>query len=491
MTRLIAKLSLAIVASVGLTAQAPSGTTMTVAARSVAKVIALECPGSTSRVGSGFVWRDSATVVTARHVVAGCRRVTIYFQSQGKSYTARPDREIRSRDLMTLRLDAASGLAPLRAAIGLPPVNARLEAIGFALGAPTMDSKSLNVTLANQPPGAKLSDMLADDFRRRILQSGELRLDTGILRLDGNLLPGLSGAPLITQSGTVAAIGSGGLLDGAGGVVWAVRADYLTELATAAPATTMAAPAGTSGLTYAYQTQQAAVSTIGCGVGRLQKSGTIAIENLSTDDMLGLQQLSAVTGFWQDPNARRSRFDVWVDAGSGATIVLPERSVIRRTSSTNCEATIGAGIYIEITIAQTDTSSEVANANSRQAISLAFETSPWLYRQYGMLPDQQWTYPSPRFRPDGFGVRRAAYLVPGPPPDYTNVRSDYMFVTHMFRGNRYVGVAAMRRDFFVNPQAPQYCAAQPYDPNCQQEALRYKPWAKAVVATHLATMTPR
>ena len=65
---------------------------------------------------------------------------------------------------------------------------------GFALGQPTRDTHPLRLTFANTE-APSLSDVLPDAERADIRKVGFPALDTQVLRLDGNLLPGHSGAP--------------------------------------------------------------------------------------------------------------------------------------------------------------------------------------------------------------------------------------------------------------------------------------------------------
>jgi hypothetical protein len=283
---------------VGVAAQAqtPSPQVVQSVLRDVAQVVASGCGQGGTRTGTAFLWPDPQRMVTARHVVAGCGGVRVQFPD-GQSYLARPERELAAHDLVLLRLDRASSRRPLTVRTGVPAIHSRVAVVGYALGAPTPDDKLLTVTAANRdPPGAKLADMLAPRFRQELQAAGALSLATAILRLDGNLLSGHSGAPLIASDGSVVGIGSGGLQDGAGGLVWAVRTSYLPALAQAPVIAATAPLRRSSRLVFADQAPQATVRQQRCGTFTLSLARTVPLATLAqtSDDQMGVRQLLSV-----------------------------------------------------------------------------------------------------------------------------------------------------------------------------------------------------
>ncbi|MBI1178964.1 MAG: hypothetical protein GC201_00295 [Alphaproteobacteria bacterium] len=471
-------------------ANAPTAAMLVETGKKVARIRASSCAGGQERAATAFVWPDPQHVVTARHVVAGCTRISMIFPD-GKSYTATPARELHPRDLVLLTLDRPSGLAPLEIGAEVPPVNAKVAAVGYALGAPTADSKMLDVTVANAPPGSKLADMLDDRFRAKLLASGELDLQTLVLRLDGNLLPGLSGAPLVGPDGRVVGVGTGGLQDGLGGIVWAVRASYVAELPNAAAVASIGAMRRASGLSFADQTPQAQVEGVSCGSMTLSRSRLVQLGELSrdSDDVVGLSQLAAVFGL-TFPDLSALRFEVWVDPQSGASVAVPEGATL--TSQGNyCTASVGPGVDLFVRGVHTDAEDANQRMAAAQQASQQFEQDmATLFPAY-MQPDPSFTYPMPKVRAaDGFVVRRSAYANMRPASPYGDVYADYAFVTHMMRGGDYVGVGATRRGITVNPQAMQFCQVQPADYQCQQVRQLFAGWARAALAVHLSTMPP-
>jgi len=194
-------------------------------AKSVVQVQARGCPDH-DRIGSGFAFGPDEYIATALHVVAGCDNITVYWEKHGgATQRAEVARVLNGADLALLQAQGAPGRT-LTAEPQRPATNDELEALGYYFAVPTMDNKPLRVTFGS----SRLRDMLPTAVRRELEQSGAIDLDLEIVRLDGHLLPGLSGAPIFNQAGRVVAIGSGGLKSGAASVSWGVPAIHLQEL---------------------------------------------------------------------------------------------------------------------------------------------------------------------------------------------------------------------------------------------------------------------
>lgn len=484
----VASTPLPMSAAVG--AQEPSVAVMQAALRSVGRVVAEDCGETAERTATAFVWSDDETLVTARHVVAGCALISVTLESTGQTYTASPKRELANRDLVLLRTDKPMGVAPLSAAGGLPDVGSRLVAIGYPVGVPTSDSKMLDVTVRNTPPGSKLADMLPAELGKQVASSGKFAMDTAILRLDGNLLPGHSGAPLIDAAGNVRAIGSGGLQNGAGGVVWAVRADYLDELAAGPAITSVAAEPEDSNLRFAHQRPQSDEKSVTCGTAVFVYSRSLSLADLyvSSDDKMGLQQL-AVTANTSLGSSVGERFDIWVDRDTGASLAVPAGRSISVGDGGRCE--VEASPHVRMAIQATDTpATDPAKRQMQvQLASVTFEA--WLASQAEgpYATDPSFSYVMPMQRPDGFVVRRVAYFR-NSPVSLSSVQVDYAFVTHMARGNRYYGVASIRSGLVVDVNNMQSCGVNPNSSTCVTEREKFRDWSRSSLAVHLATIPP-
>lgn len=483
----VAALAAALVAAPA-PAQAPSPARVQAMLREVAQVIASDCGGgSSARAGTAFVWPDAERMVTARHVVAGCGRLRVQFPG-GASFTARPERELVRHDLVLLKLPQSSGRQPLALAAADPPVHSQVAAVGYALGAPTPDDKLLTVTAANAGGRAVLRHILSDRFAREIEQSGALSLDTAILRLDGNLLSGHSGAPVLAADGRVVAVGSGGLQNGAGGVVWAVRATYLPLLARQQEIASDSRLQRPTGLLFADQAPQAEVRTQQCGPFALSVARTESLEQLAqgTDDPAGLRTLLETIG----PSlaeAGQDMFDVWVDRQSGAAIPLP-RGTQLKAGPAGCIAVLSGTVGFNIVTHRTTAATAEGRAQEVQMVSSALEQVLNISMP-GLMMDPQFTYRAPLERPDGFVARRkgAARAFPTAPG---TMQSDYVFLTHLMRGDSYVGISAVRANMQLPIAEVQACAPNPRAPGCGDFRRAFRDWALAAAAVHLTTIPP-
>lgn len=468
----------------------PSVDVMQAAQRSVARIMAEDCGNTPVRTATAFVWKDSQTLVTARHVVAGCKRIRVSLESTGKTYTVSPRRELAARDLVLLRSDQPLEVAPLNAAGGLPDVNSKVVVIGYPIGVPTSDSKMLDVTVRNVPPGSTLADLLPDGLRDQVEFSDTFALDTHILRLDGNLLLGHSGAPLLDAEGNVRAIGSGGLQNGAGGVVWAVRADYLAELAEGPEISAVAAEQDNSTIKFAYQQAGGGTHAVNCGPASFVFSRTSSLADLylSSDDKTGLQQLATGANITLGASAVE-KFDIWVDRLSGASLAVPAGKQIVAGDGGVCTVAVAPHVEMVVQVNDIPSPDPMLRQQQVQLASMSFET--WLAGKASgpLATDPGSSYHAPMVRPDGFVVRRAGYFR-NIAVSLDTMQPDYVFVTHMARGNRYYGVASMRRGLTVNTNNMQSCSVTPNGEACMSEKVKFQGWSRSALAIHLATIPP-
>src|ERR1039457_7219614 len=99
MTMRPARIVAMIVSLAGLPAlpQRPATVALPSVQPSIVRIEARGCRTS-DRVATGFLWRESATAVTALHVVSGCATVAVYFEIQQVSRTARVVKILKRAD---------------------------------------------------------------------------------------------------------------------------------------------------------------------------------------------------------------------------------------------------------------------------------------------------------------------------------------------------------------------------------------------------------
>ncbi|WP_421724369.1 S1 family peptidase [Bauldia sp.] len=467
-------------------AQSPNAQLVSAARGDVGLVVATQCPHGKDRSGTAFVWPAADQVVTARHVVAGCGQINVQFRNHG-SFIAVPLREIRAQDLIALRLDAEVDAMVQTVTTDSPPVHSRVAAVGFALGAPTADDKLLTVTTANDPPPARLRQMLPDAERQQIERNGPWDLETAIIRLDGNLTHGHSGAPLLDHAGRVVAIGAGGLQSGASGIVWAVSASYLLDSGSWTDIRPGQRVDPENTLTFSVQPPQSRLDQVGCGDFALSRSRTSSFDEIaaSVDDPNGLYQVQAAVGFGYPIDFSSMQFDIWEDLQSGAVVPLPE-GTRPQPGPGGCTADAGNGVTIWIR--SFDGSDQPYDFFQINAFSAQLENDV-SFSLGQLFPDPNFTYSHPITRPDGFIANRKGAMGLQVPLDMTRGYQNYGFITHVARSGYYLGVAALRRESVIDLGQVNQCLAGNISV-CDQALAPLHAWASAALSVHMSTMPP-
>lgn len=439
-------------------------------ARAVAQVRARHCPdGEATKAGSGFLFGGSDQLVTAFHVVAGCGRIDAYFErNRGSTVSARVERVLEEVDLALLRLDRAVG-PPLPAAATPPEPNDQLEAIAFFFGSPTLDNKTLKVTFGS----SRLRSMLPSPVSRVLAQSRVIDLDLEVVRLDGHLLPGASGAPLITADGSVAAVGSGGLKSGAASISWAVPASHLDALLTSQerPQARAGRPFGLFSTPYAERAPQ----QIQCGeIGFVPIGVRTFLElAISTDDPIGLNQLVTSAAL---PQRLLEQFEyrIYAPVDAGAAIAIPTWMRVERRGNICAAMSSSSLLSIEFGGAQ------VANPLMIQDVSVQFERRFMERHGRHWIPDVNYTYLAPLRRLDGLTVRRKAAIANGSRGSPT-----WVFETLMVKGDTFAAAIAINPDY--DPARFRFCRSQPHHHRCNGIQDDLAKLAQTVLAVHLST----
>jgi S1-C subfamily serine protease len=456
----------------GQTAEAViSGETFERTARAVAQVRARQCPGGeVAKAGSGFLFSRGDRLVTALHVVAGCDRIDAYFErAGGHTVGAEVERVLEESDLALLRLDRRVG-QPLLAIEAQPRPNDELDAIAFFLGTPSIDNKTLKVTFGS----TQLRSMLPARVSRELAQSGTIDLNLEVVRLDGHLLPGASGAPLITADGRVAAVGSGGLRSGAASISWAVPASHLNALLASQEQPRAQIGRRLSGLfstPYAERTPE----QIRCGgIGFVPIVTRSFLElSVSTDDPRGLNQLLASAAL---PRRFLEQFDyrIYTPVDAGAAIAIPSWMRVERRGSVCVASSPDGRLLIEFG------GSRVADPLMVQINALEFENRFLARHQRNWIPDLNYSYLAPLSRFDGLTVnRKAVFTSDGfAPPAWA-------FETLMVKGDTFAAAIAVNLDH--DPQRVRFCQTQPYASGCDNIHHDMAAFAQAVIGVHLST----
>jgi len=194
-------------------------------------VVRILVKNSLGVIGSatGFLWKSDVQVVTSLHVLSNdpSSRVIVEFGKVKRLATI--EAVLPEADLVMLSVDKpVAGWVPLHEFEKIkPPYQSRVSAMGFNQGALGMSTRELIKGYVNPEILKVLLPPLALNL---IVRAGVLNINLPIYYLDGSLLPGYSGAPVVNAQGQLIGIGDGGLENGASSVSWVIPANQLLAL---------------------------------------------------------------------------------------------------------------------------------------------------------------------------------------------------------------------------------------------------------------------
>ena len=296
--------------------QALAGSVLGRVSQSVVKI------ETADNAASGFIWPDASHVVTSLHVVDGQQGQIIarYVDSNGRSIAssrATVEKVLTKADLVLLRLKKPLKRNPLPVVQTAPAVKQTLDAVGFPLNIAGHSSTEVKVRFGGKQLRSILPPKVLKKFRHYPYPS----TTTLILNLEGNLVPGLSGAPVVDAKGRVAGIADGGLESGAIGISWGIPASQLARLS-ASDEHRLPNAQGRTEL-FAADLQADVGKTQQLGRFRLTRLRSRSFQQLAAtaDDQLSLAQLAT---FFSIFSPDQFRYDIYQEMNSGATIAIPE-----------------------------------------------------------------------------------------------------------------------------------------------------------------------
>ncbi len=434
-----------------------------------------------THTASGFLWPDAQHVVTALHVVDNAQGVVGHLvDAQGKieaSHALRVERVLKSADLVLLRLPAPLARPALALNITLPAVKQVMDALGFPLNIPGASATEVKRRFG----GDRLTSILPPKVLATLTDYPSATLE--ILNLEGNLVPGLSGAPLLDSSGRVVGVANGGLEEGAVGICWGIPAKYLEQLAQSSD-TRLPRAAAIKQLFAADL--QANVKTLaplnGVTLTRL-RSRTFAQLSASADDALGLRQLAMLFQVFQPENFK---YDIYQDLQLGATLAVPEGSKLR--SQGDFITVQGPGWPRMSMVVQIRSSANNAEA---QRQSEMFEQAVTQLGTPGAFVtlDPAWSYLRPMQKGALVVNRKGAYRARM--KDGFLQREAYFFGTVATNGRAFLGVSAVN----IDDSAPTgmleaQCMQGLGHPRCATLVDERRAWAQMVLAAQFSTFPP-
>ncbi len=464
---LLAALASPIVAT-GVSFAEPSADTIKAASRSLVKITASDCTGS-SKQGSGFVWKDSSRVVTALHVVAGCTTISGWNQETKKTTQLRVTNQLTKADLALLSVNDDHGWPALQTENNEVAVNEVLKAIGYGYGVNSWH----DVDLKKSAGDATLRKAIPAEAWQQLQQAGLMEDGTQVIRAQGHLVSGMSGAPVINKEGLLVGIGDGGLEKGAASISWVMPASYLSELETAGNT----ANVNTQNLTVAFSADvnETDGKTIQCGGITFKKSRTRPFSALApyADNPEAINLIMNALGV----NPQGFNYDIYESPKNGGVVALPAGIEIQG------DGYFCAGEMENFDITVGFSGGEAPNLQQINNLSIEFDANIVQATGYFFQPDPEVSYLGAWERGDGFITTRKGYYALNATTGFPQA---YLYETLMTKGTEFIGVAALMEH--IPPQNFQYCLLNQYDPNCGSEfQLLLKDWTQTMLGLFLST----
>jgi S1-C subfamily serine protease len=189
------------------------------------KVFKVQCVSSARNhrtETTGFRLEGLEGIITVLHGIVGCKKIRI-FNDAG---------EINFKNLELVKADIQHDVALLHSVkfknfkvSGLPAAEGQstyeeLYIIGYPLGMlSSLITSHINIRM---PPIKKLWSLIPPSLIRAMKNRQSPSIEVNVLSLEGSVLPGQSGAPLLNGENQVVGIINGGLRGGTVGVSWAI-----------------------------------------------------------------------------------------------------------------------------------------------------------------------------------------------------------------------------------------------------------------------------
>ncbi|MCL1123213.1 S1 family peptidase [Shewanella surugensis] len=185
--------------------------------------------GAVVAVATGFVWKQPSQIVTSLHVMHSSPSSQIIIEFGKKRRKATIKALLIEADLVLLEVKRPiEEWVPLLDFDGQkPPYKTWVTALGYHRGALGMSTRELVKGYAKPEVLLQLLPSQAVEILRKTNMPS---VTLPIYYLDGSLLPGYSGSPIVNPEGQLIGIGDGGLENGAANVSWVIPARYLTQL---------------------------------------------------------------------------------------------------------------------------------------------------------------------------------------------------------------------------------------------------------------------
>jgi Trypsin-like peptidase domain len=461
---------------------------------SVVKVWATGCPLQQKRVGSGFVWNNNMTIVTSLHVVIGCTTLSVEYYGINIRRNATFRLASLKHDIALLTVPSNPSSPPLvSVSMSLPKRELSVLSWGYPKNTGKLRDTGTRIRLTQ----GKLRDILDSETAKALVSAGTPSVDNDVLSIEGHVLPGESGGPLVDSAGVVVGIIDGGLDSGQVEINWAISAynlldknSFSDKIPNEASIALRLAPRFSANVL--DDLDDSSGSVLDCGSFELVKIKNRDLADLagSTDDPRGLQNILRFAKFnAADYNTKPiTRFNIYRHVESGATVVIPAGSDISESESGDmCVASSFDGV-VKLYIQVIEYVAEAEVGASAQAYTLGVQELAGLGFENWFI-DPNFTYPAPLLKKDGLSIYRRG-IQQGRLESGVMFLGSYMYQTLAYREKTLFGVSVVRQDFppeLLDIQSR--CLAGAKLDECPQVFQDLSDITQYIVATHLGTFT--
>lgn len=488
--------ALALLAPALAAAQAPSFDLRREVLRSLVQVTASDCADGVPRSGSGFALEQPGRIVTAHHVVGGCKTVQVSYEAvrppAPQRRAARIVRVLAAGDLSLLQIDAPPSVPTLKLAPGEPARDQVFAGFGYALGMPTAGDQEVRFSTG----ATRLLDILPPAAADELRASGSpIAMERRVLRFNVALQPGMSGGPIVNAAGEVIGVVAGGLKAGAAPASWGWPGEGVRQLLASSEPTDRAVRVASSYYTLRDFTQVSRALAqnrrLRCGELEFTDTGARPLGELvrGADDWPRVQYLLGLTR--EDPQRLAAEsFQVWVSQPSGATVLTPPGVTLRRdgevciarSADGNFQQIVWAAAtpgYGEVQTRSLDFEQRLLGSRVPPAFGLQIDTNLTTFSAPGM--------PGPLLRPNGMMFNRKGLSYPTQPQRYPGepVPLAHVFETLAAGAGHFLGVATLNAR--LHPLLQACAMGNTAMQGCIDATAHQRMWTRFVLATQLST----
>lgn len=457
---------------------------------------------SGDKIGTGFLWKNNNWVVTTLHLIDDHSQIEITLANDVKG--AKVIKVLKEHDLVLLELESASSqltiISDMNTSLGL---NTNLYTMGYN-GKGNLNTIIDRTLRLGYNSNGTLEGLLPKTVKDALNLCKRPNPSIEILYLDGTLLPGFSGAPIVDTNGSLVGIADGGLEEGSSSISWGIKANKLNTLLGSSEAFPHNLNCGgaASNVSFASENllEESHVDFIKYKEFKFIKTKVRTIQEMmyTIDDPLGLQQLINGFAMYNNTNYLQFNYDIYEDLYSGMTFCVPigtELEIINGMIIGRFrDADFKLVIYPDHIpyLNQNPSIRYASSASEFQQKIVAIDGGNLTYQK-----DFEWSYSTgPIIRNDGIKVNREAYRgytveVNTFGQQYVIPRT-YSFQTHIGRGNYYMGAAALNMSSTTEDAnnlsyciSSGQCQSQNKSSICEKLCSDYRLFSQLVLGVHM------